>query len=95
MKSFKRCPPPSLVASASHTNMQPAEEIKDASIVIPRSMISSVLLNGSLGLAMTIAVLFCLGDLDAALETPTSFPIMEIVQSATSSVSGGTGLVSC
>ena len=51
--------------------MRAAEEIEDAAIIIPRSMIASVLLNGGLGFAMLIAVLFCLGNVDNALNTPT------------------------
>lgn len=51
--------------------MRTAEEIEDATIIIPRSMIASVLLNGSLGFAMLIAILFCLGNVNDALTTPT------------------------
>jgi amino acid transporter len=45
-----------------------AEEVKNASKVVPRPFQYSVLLNGALGLAMLVAYLFCLGDLDDVIE---------------------------
>jgi choline transport protein len=45
-----------------------AEEVKNASKVVPRAIQYSVLLNGALGLAMMVAYLFCLGDLDDVIE---------------------------
>ncbi|KAL4938964.1 hypothetical protein BDV06DRAFT_199866, partial [Aspergillus oleicola] len=71
-----------------------AEEVRDASVAIPRAIMLSVLINGSLGFGMLIAVLFCLGDLEAALATPTGYPYMEIFQQATNSVSGALGMTS-
>lgn len=71
-----------------------AEEIENAAIIIPRSMCASVIINGFLGLGMLIAVLFCLGNLDNALSTPTGFPFIEIFRQATNSTSGGTVMVS-
>lgn len=57
-------------------------------------MIASVVVNGCLGVGMLIAILFCLGDLDSALATPTGFPFIEIFTQATFSRSGGTLMVS-
>ena len=54
----------------------------------------SVLINGSLGFGMLIAVLFCLGNLEEALNTPTGYPYMEIFRQATDSVSGALGMTS-
>lgn len=56
-------------------------------------MIASVLLNGTLGFAILIAVLFCLGNITDALNTPTGYPFMEIFSSATRSTNGGTGMI--
>ena len=56
-------------------------------------MIASVVVNGCLGAAMLIAILFCLGDLDSALVTPTGFPFIEIFTQATYSTAGGTLMV--
>lgn len=57
-------------------------------------MCASVIINGLLGLGMLIAVLFCLGNLEDALSTPTGFPFIEIFRQATNSTSGGTVMVS-
>lgn len=46
-----------------------AEEVKNATKVVPRAIQISVLLNGTLGLAMLIAYLFCLGDLNDVVES--------------------------
>ncbi|KAE8336754.1 hypothetical protein BDV24DRAFT_167926 [Aspergillus arachidicola] len=40
-----------------------AEEVQHASVVIPRALILTVLINGVLGFGMLIGVLFCMGDL--------------------------------
>ncbi|KAB8201383.1 putative amino acid permease [Aspergillus parasiticus] len=65
-----------------------AEEVQHASVVIPRALILTVLINGVLGFGMQIGVLFCMGDLDAATRTPTGYPYMEIFLQATNSLSG-------
>lgn len=70
-----------------------AEEIENAAVVIPRSMVISVLVNGLLGFSMLVAVLFCLGDITSALETPTGYPFIEIFYQATNSTSGASAMV--
>ncbi|TVY19970.1 Choline transport protein [Lachnellula arida] len=70
-----------------------AEEIEDAAVVIPKSMIASVAINGVFGFSIIIAVLFCLGDQDAALNTPTLYPIIEIFTSAVQSNAGGSAMM--
>ena len=69
-----------------------SEEIHNPSIIVPRSIMLSVILNGILGFAMTIAVLFCIGDIDAALSTNTGYPFMEIFMQATKSVAGSAAM---
>lgn len=41
---------------------------------------------------MLIAILYCIGDIDAALSTPTGFPFIEILTQGTKSIAGGTAL---
>ena len=57
-------------------------------------MLASVGLNGTLGFAMIVATLFCLGDEQDALSSSTGFPFMEVFLSATNSVHGATAMVS-
>ncbi|CAO1597488.1 hypothetical protein XANCAGTX0491_001296 [Xanthoria calcicola] len=71
-----------------------AEEIEDASTVIPRSMLASVALNGSLGFAMVTATLFCLGDEEKAINSPTGFPFIEVFVNATGSNAGANAMIS-
>jgi choline transport protein len=69
-----------------------AEEIENAAVVIPRSMVAATLINGSLGLGMTIGILFVIGNLDTALSSPTGFPFIEIFRHATGSDAGTTAM---
>lgn len=41
---------------------------------------------------MLIAVLYCMGDVDAALNTPTGYPFIEIITQGVRSTGGGTAL---
>lgn len=71
-----------------------SEEIHNPSVVVPRSIVLSIMINGSLGFAMIIAVLFCMGNIDDALQTPTGFPFIQIFLQATKSVSGAAAMAS-
>ncbi|PSS20430.1 hypothetical protein M430DRAFT_34710 [Amorphotheca resinae ATCC 22711] len=65
-----------------------AEEVVNASTIVPWSMICTILLNGTLGLAMVIAFCFCLGDLETALTSPTGYDFIEVFYNATNSTGG-------
>ncbi|KAI4123159.1 MAG: hypothetical protein LQ338_005408 [Usnochroma carphineum] len=69
-----------------------AEEIQDASTVVPRTMVATTLLNGVLGFAALIAILFCAGDIEAAEKSATGYPFMEIFYQATKSAGGATAM---
>lgn len=71
-----------------------SEEIHNPSIVVPRSLMLSVILNGLMGFSMIVAVLFCLGNIDDALNTNTGFPVIEILLNATKSVGGTAAIMS-
>ena len=62
-----------------------SEEVKQSNTVIPRSMVWSQFLNGVLGIAMTIIILFGVGDITATLTTKTNYPIIQILLNATKS----------
>lgn len=71
-----------------------AEEVGNATVAIPRAILLSVLINGILGFTMLIATLFCMGDVDKAINTPTGYPFIEIFYQATDSISGTLGMSS-
>lgn len=65
-----------------------SEEVQNAANVVPRSIIWSIFINGIVGSAMYIAVLFCIGNLDAAINTGYIYPFIEILLQATHSRAG-------
>jgi amino acid transporter len=71
-----------------------AEEVKNAAVNVPRSMFFTIFLNGALGIASFIALLFSIGDIDSALSTPTGWPFIQIFYNATNSKAGTTAMVS-
>ncbi|KAI1327325.1 amino acid transporter [Xylariaceae sp. FL0255] len=72
-----------------------SEEIQFAAIVVPRALITSVLVNGLLALAILIGMLFCLTDLSEALEASETlvYPFISVFYSATKSVAGAAIMV--
>ncbi|THC94031.1 hypothetical protein EYZ11_006503 [Aspergillus tanneri] len=70
-----------------------AEEVKDAPRIIPRSMVYSVLINGFVALGFTIGLMYTMGSLTDALNTPTDYPILEIFYAATKSNAASSGLM--
>lgn len=70
-----------------------AEEIKDASKVVPWCMIFTAIINGSLGFVMLITFLFTMGPVDDSILTPPSgFSFLSAYLYATGSKSATTGL---
>ncbi|KAI1268033.1 putative amino acid permease [Xylariaceae sp. FL1019] len=71
-----------------------AEEVENAALVVPRTMIWSIVGSGILCFGFSIAILFSIGDVDAALSTPTGFPIIEIFYNATKSYPATNAMIS-
>ncbi|RYP28050.1 hypothetical protein DL767_007381 [Monosporascus sp. MG133] len=67
-----------------------AEELPHASLHVPQAMVGSVLINGLMGFAYAIVLLYSAGSLKSLLETPTGFPFMQIYLEATQSRAGTT-----
>ncbi|RMZ86823.1 hypothetical protein DV736_g5952, partial [Chaetothyriales sp. CBS 134916] len=65
-----------------------SEEIKDASITLPRAIMTSAFFNGTLGWVMTITFAFCLGDLLSIVESPTGYPVIQVFYNSTNSHAG-------
>lgn len=57
-------------------------------IFIRRSIISTVLLNGALGFAMSVAFSFCTTDPEAALTSPTGYDFIYVFFAGNQSVAG-------
>ena len=62
-----------------------SEELKDASKVLPRTMIYTTLVNGAGGLVMIITFCMTLGNLDQVIDTPTYQPYIQVFYNATQS----------
>ena len=71
-----------------------SEEIQNAAAVVPKAIIFSIVLNGLLGFGIALALLFCVGDIDAALHTKTGFPFIEIFNQAVQNVTGAAVMTS-
>lgn len=71
-----------------------AEEVKNAAVNVPRAMFYTIFINGSLGFASYIYILYCFGDPVKALNTDYPFPFIEIFQNALQSRAGVTAMVS-
>ena len=71
-----------------HSKM--SEEIQRASIFVPQALMLSLLINGVLGFAMALALMFCIGDVSAALEAEATlgYAFLEIFLQAVESVAG-------
>ncbi|KAJ5182359.1 Amino acid/polyamine transporter I [Penicillium cf. viridicatum] len=65
-----------------------AEEVINASIIVPWCMIGTILLNGTLGFAIVVAFLFCIGNVDDALDSATGYDFIEVFYAATKSHAG-------
>ncbi|KAI1325661.1 putative GABA permease [Xylariaceae sp. FL0255] len=65
-----------------------SEEIRNAAIVVPRSLMTGLAINGTLGFAIMIVTLFSIGDIDQALQENPQYPFMAIFQHAVGSTAG-------
>lgn len=71
-----------------------AEELKEASIWLPRCMVGAAVLNFSISFLMLLTVLFRAGNIENAINSPTGQPYIEILLNATGSVAGTAIMVS-
>ena len=72
-----------LIGADSAVHM--SEEIKDASIVLPKAIMWAAGLNGSMGFIMVITFCFTLGNIDDIITTPTGYPFIQVFFNATNS----------
>lgn len=69
------------------------EEVKDSAIVVPQSMVIALVISGALTMAFSIAILFGVGDIQLALQSPTHYPIIQIFHTATRSKGATTAII--
>ncbi|KAI1120828.1 putative GABA permease [Nemania abortiva] len=69
-----------------------SEEIHNAATVLPRSLLIGLMLNGTLGFAMLIAVLYFIGDIEQALAENPLYPFMAILKNGTNSTPGAAAI---
>ncbi|CAJ2508289.1 Uu.00g094750.m01.CDS01 [Anthostomella pinea] len=67
-----------------------SEEIQSAATVVPKALLYTISINGTLAFAMAIAFLFCITDLDAAVAAADTmfYPFLQVFQSAVGSTAG-------
>lgn len=71
-----------------------SEELRNASKSLPRAMLATLVVNGSLGLITAITFAYHAGDLEELLSTPTGFPFIQLYYNATGSKAGTTAMTS-
>ena len=49
-----------------------------------------MIMNGLIGFAMMLTVLFCLGDVDTVLKTKTGFPFIQVFYDSVNNTVGAT-----
>jgi len=67
-----------------------AEEVSNAAVNIPKAIIGAMLINGAVGFAMMVTILYCLGDVDSVLNSRTDFPFIQIFFNSVGNVAGAT-----
>ncbi|KAK5117875.1 hypothetical protein LTR85_008649 [Meristemomyces frigidus] len=65
-----------------------AEEVSNAALNIPRAILGAMLINGAVGFAMMVTVLYCLGDVDTVLGTDTGFPFIQVFADSVGNIAG-------
>lgn len=69
-----------------------SEEIGEASIMVPKSMVWAYLINIPPTMALLLTYLFCMPSVTDALEDPTGLPFIYVFRQTTNSVGGTTGM---
>src|SRR5438128_1228718 len=71
-----------------------SEEIRNASVTVPRSILTSLLLNGVLAFGMMVVTLFSVTNIEEVEKTPTGYPFIQIFLDATKSVPASIAMAS-
>ncbi|KAK4496526.1 hypothetical protein PRZ48_012506 [Zasmidium cellare] len=71
-----------------------SEEVKHAATVVPRALLWTIVPNAIMCLVMGTTLIFCLGDIDDVLASPTGQPFIQVFKNATQSNAGTTVMTS-
>ncbi|KAK5625192.1 hypothetical protein RRF57_000908 [Xylaria bambusicola] len=73
-----------------------SEEIQSASTVVPKALIYTLLLNGTLAFALLIGFLFSISDLEAATKASATmfYPFLHVFKTAVKSTAGAAAMAS-
>ncbi len=89
-----KCPSQADNAQGYDCTVHMSEEVQDASLTVPRVVMYAVASNAVMLLIVGITYIFCLGDLESVLNTPTYQPVIQVFYNATKSKAGTTVMVS-
>jgi len=67
-----------------------AEEVSNAAANIPRAIVGAMWINGAVGFAMMVTVLYCLGDAQTVLDSATGFPFIQVFYDSVGNIAGAT-----
>lgn len=70
-----------------------SEEVQDASATVPKVVMWAVGANAAMLLVVGITYVFCIGNLEQVLATPTYQPVIQVFYNATKSKAGTTIMV--
>ncbi|RAQ73426.1 amino acid transporter [Aspergillus flavus] len=70
-----------------------SEEIEDAGVIVPKSMVSAFLVNIPFAFGMVLAYLFSMPDVQDAIDSPTGLPFIYVFKEAVENQAGATILV--
>ena len=76
---------PTAVLIGYDCSVHMSEEIKDASVTLPRAIMASVVLNISLVLGVVITLCFCIGNQLQIMDSTTGYPFIQVFFNATKS----------
>lgn len=69
-----------------------SEEVRNPAVVIPRVLIQTMAINGTLAFVFLIVILFCIGSVEQSLDPAYTFPIIGIFMQSTKSAGASTAM---
>lgn len=73
--------------------LQMSEEVHNAAVIVPRSMLISIAVNSTIGGSMLLAQLFCIPDPEGLLNLGLQYPFIQVFLNSTGSVVGSALMV--